>query len=108
MSDNKRIKFLKDSIDNWDPIMLEIAHWYKQIKWHIKHKNIIRMAYLHHWISVWWYDDGTKEFLIYDSSMDQNSDWILNLRLKYDDLLFYRKWWVFWLKNYQFIKITKK
>ncbi len=96
-----RIKHLKEEILGW-PIILAIANW-------LTHKKYFswRKALTHwHYISLWWYDDESECFYVYDSSCVREIDpdlkiWTVKIPYKYIlkswSLWYYKIFSSFWI-----------
>lgn len=63
LSDNEKIKILKECIDKNQPVILAIGYGYRKNQ---AYSNFKRM-FFGHWISIWGYDNESGNFLIYDS-----------------------------------------
>lgn len=101
---NNKINFLKSILKKW-PVILVIWHAYK---WK-KDFNIIKAIWMQHYMSIRWYDDTKEIFYVYDSwapkRLIRKDLPVWNIALKYKDLIKYRKFGWFMLKNFFYISI---
>lgn len=104
--DNK-ISFLKNLLLKW-PVILVIWHAYKSKK----QFSLIKAVSVQHYISLRWYNDQDEVFYVYDSwtpsRLIRKDLPIWNIAIKYKDIIKYRKFWWFLLKNYFYIHVDYK
>lgn len=98
-----KISFLKKKLQIW-PIVLMITHAYNSKT----RFNLLRALWLHHYISIWWYNEKDQVFYVYDSSISTNirSDIpIWNTTFSYNEIIMYWKYPVLWLVRNLYISI---
>ena len=90
ISKDEKLVLLKENLKKW-PIILLVANW------QTKKKRFSRWRALthRHYISLWWYDEKSKSFYVYDSNTKRKTEQVImkwTLKVPYKYIL--KEWWI--------------
>ena len=87
---DQKLLLLKYNLKN-GPIILLVANWQTKKKWFSRWRALIHR----HYITLWWYDEKSKCFYVYDSNTKRKTEkevmeWTLKVPYKY----IIKEWWI--------------
>ena len=90
LTKEERLSLLKYNLKN-GPIILLVANWQTKRRWFTWSRALVHW----HYITLWWYDERSKSFYVYDSNTRRKTEKEVmegTLKIPYKYIL--KEWWI--------------